>query len=380
MTTLPPAMDAAALRTARLARLDGYRVLLERHGLTIGMIGRSPLIRHLCGAHDGVLTISGNDAWLVATDATAGIDEAAALGVETFLTPAYDADEMIDPNHALAARVADELRRHLPGVPIGAELAHLPAAALGVRAGEAIDIGPQLDAERTHKDDAELAAIRRAVAVVDRALDAAATVARAGVTESELHEEIARSLARDVGDDFALASNIASGGRTTESDPHATGRVIGPGDVVLLDLYPVVEGYVADLTRTWIIGDATPVLRRRHAALIAALEVGSSAAIPGIVGSAVDGVIRASLAASEGHLAQSMRHHGGHGLGLFAWERPWIGARSRDRLEHRAVICIEPGLYEAGVGGMRLEGQFLVGDSRPERLDRFTDDLLELPA
>jgi Xaa-Pro aminopeptidase len=75
-----------------------------------------------------------------------------------------------------------------------------------------------------------------------------------------------------------------------------------------------------------------------------------------------------------------MHHHAGHGIGVFAWERPWLGAGSRDPIGAGTVVCIEPGVYEQGVGGLRLEGEFLLTDGDVERLDRFSDALLELPA
>jgi Xaa-Pro aminopeptidase len=374
---LPPPPDADALHAARLNRLDGVRDLLARYGLTVGLIGRRQLIRHLAGARvtSGVLAVSNDDAWLGVPAGSADLTAAAMLGIETIETPVYDADCFVEPTADLALRVADELTRHLPGLPIGAELAHLPAAVLGDRAPAAIDIGPLLDADRAHKDPVEVAAIRRAVAAVDRALAAAAGTAAVGATERDLERAIVDSLQADVGDDFELASNIASGERTAADDPHATDRALRPGDLVLLDLYPVIEGVVADLTRTLLIGEASPLLRARHRALVAALEAGIVACRPGVVGSDVDGAIRAALTAEVGDLAGSMHHHAGHGIGVFAWERPWIGRRSADRIEHGAVVCIEPGLYEPGVGGMRLEGQFSLTNDGLERLDAFPDDL-----
>jgi Xaa-Pro aminopeptidase len=215
---------------------------------------------------------------------------------------------------------------------------------------------------------------------VERALAAGAAIARPGATERDLAHVIAESIYNDVGDDAHLAANIASGDRTALHDPHASDRVMQGGDLVLLDLYPVVEGYVADLTRTWVLGDASATVRERHAALAGALAAGASALVDGSTGADIDRAVRNVLADRLGSVAGSMRHHTGHGIGILAWERPWLGAGSADQIGPGTVVCIEPGVYEPGVGGLRLEGEFLVTDLGVERLDRFPDELLELPA
>jgi Xaa-Pro aminopeptidase len=216
--------------------------------------------------------------------------------------------------------------------------------------------------------------------VVERAFAAAADVARPGATERDLLNAVSESLYRDAGDDAQFAANIATGERTALDDPHATDRVIEARDLVLLDLYPVVEGHVADLTRTWVIGEASPAARERHRAIATALAAGASALERARTGADIDRAVRDSLAQGAGSLAGWMHHHTGHGIGVFGWERPWLGARSDDPVGQDTVVCIEPGLYEPGVGGIRLEGEFLLRDDGVERLDHFPDALLELPA
>ena len=71
-----------------------------------------------------------------------------------------------------------------------------------------------------------------------------------------------------------------------------------------------------------------------------------------------------------------MGHHSGHGIGLLAWEEPWIGPDAPGTLAEGMTIAIEPGLYLPGWGGMRLEGNYLVTASGFERLDRFPSALV----
>ena len=64
-----------------------------------------------------------------------------------------------------------------------------------------------------------------------------------------------------------------------------------------------------------------------------------------------------------------MIHHSGHGVGLLAWEDPWIGPSAHGSLAEGMTIAIEPGLYVPGWGGMRLEGNYLITATGFDRLD-----------
>jgi Xaa-Pro aminopeptidase len=379
---LPPAPRADAMVDARRLRLERFRDRLRNQGLATGIVARPAVIRYLSGVRvdAGALVVAAEDAWLAAPEASIGSGEAEAAGIRMVSARGYDRDAFVDPAGSVAAAASGELSRRPPTGAVGAELAYLPAAITGALLDRPRDIGPLLDDDRRHKDDLEVACLRRAVAVVENALAAAAEVARPGATERDLLDAVSESLYRDVGDDAHLAANIATGERTALDDPHAAERLIEAGDLVLLDLYPVVEGHVADLTRTWIVGAVSPLFRERHKAIATALAAGASSLERARTGADVDRAVRDSLARSSGSLAGSMRHHSGHGIGVLGWERPWLGARSDDPIGPGAVVCIEPGLYEPGVGGIRLEGEFLLRDDGVERLDRFPDTLLELPA
>jgi Xaa-Pro aminopeptidase len=382
LVDVPPPPDAPSMTDARRARLERFRDLLRDQGIATGIVARPPLIRHLSGARvdAGVLVVTPDDAWLTALDGTIGLEAVETLGIRVVSVRGYDSDAFVDPVASLASAAAEELgRRSQPG-PVGAEVAHLPAAVVASLDKHPEDIGPLLDRDRRHKDQLELVGLRRAVAVVERALGAAATVARPGATERDLLRAASVSIFRDVGEDAQLAANIATAERTALEDPHAIDRVMQSGDAVLLDLYPVVEGHVADLTRTWVVGEASSATRQRHEALAAALAAGRSALEEARTGADIDRAVRDALSDRLGALSGSMGHHAGHGIGIFGWERPWLGAGSVDPIGPGTVVCIEPGVYEPSVGGMRLEGEYLLTDSGVERLDAFPDELLELPA
>jgi Xaa-Pro aminopeptidase len=261
-----------------------------------------------------------------------------------------------DLARALAARpIARRPRRALPvDRPVAGPL----AGALRHRGW--IDVGGQLEEARQVKDAVEVAIISRNVAVLDRALRALGRLIRAGRSERDLWSELDRLLRAHGTEGLELTGNLASGPRTLEDDPQAGVRRLALGDLILIDAYPRMAGYYADLTRTWVCGRPDPDLERAYVAVARALETVAAAVRPGVGGRELDRVARHALA-QEGY-PDAYRHHTGHGFGVKQQERPWLAPESTDVLEPSMVIAVEPACYLRGVGGVRLEQDFLVTD------------------
>ncbi len=307
--------------------------------------------------------------WLVAPEGT-DISSAIECGIEVECYRAYDPTTFVDPQSEAVA-VMSRLIHRLPWRSVVGVETQLLAVELGDALGlvERADLAEAIAAWRVRRDPTEIAAVRAAVNVVDRALESAAALVRPGITERELFEAATEALRAEVHGSLKIGGNLASGGRTCLDGPLPTDRRLGRGDLVLLDLYPEVDGYVADLCRTWVVGEPSLTQRIRHEAVEKALQAAKAIMRPGVIGKDIDAVLRASMCEIVGPLGSSMSHHGGHGVGLFAWERPWIGSASQDRLTEGSIIAIEPGIYEPGWGGIRIESNFLVTDVGVEQLD-----------
>jgi Xaa-Pro aminopeptidase len=197
--------------------------------------------------------------------------------------------------------------------------------------------------------------------------------------EHELFAALHGSLLAELEEPLLLAGNLASGLRTALADPRATARRIEAGDLVLVDLYPVLDGYAVDFTRTFVVGEPTRLQQERHAVLIRALGAAETLLRPGIEVRRIDAAIREVLADAGGY-DRTMQHHAGHGIGLLAWEVPWIGPGTEGCLQSGDAIAIEPGLYLPEWGGMRVEGNYLVTDAGVERLDAFPRALIPVSA
>lgn len=222
---------------------------------------------------------------------------------------------------------------------------------------------------RARKDPDEINLIRANVAMLDAGLGAACREVQAGSTEAEIWAALVASLIRSAGDDVVPRGNLGSGPRSLADDPRASHRRLEEGDVVLLDAYPSIRGYGADLTRTWVCGQPNADLIRAHAAVLQALEGASGALRPGVTGHEFDAWMRKAL--QEIAEGATYGHHTGHGFGVRQWERPWLTPTSTDVLEAGMVVAVEPAWYLPGLGGVRLEQDFVISEEGAEPLSRF---------
>ncbi len=263
--------------------------------------------------------------------------------------------------NAIAALKEAIVDAGLTHAPVGVALASMPAAyALALaRVAHLHDARDVLFRATMVKDAAAQQAIRTRVAMLDRAFTAAARAIRAGVNELHVYTVIYAELAQALGAPPALECVFGSGPHTLHNEPQPTSRVIEPGDLLLIDLFPSLGGYVADYTRCFVAGVATDAQRAQHAALARALAAAEHMLRPGVTAADIDRAVRRSIEES-GYGAWCYTHHTGHGFGLLAPEPPWIIPADPTPLEPGMVIAVEPGIYHPIHGGMRLEGNYII--------------------
>lgn len=168
---------------------------------------------------------------------------------------------------------------------------------------------------------------------------------------------------------------IVAGGRQS-ANPHGEGR--GPlraHEPIVLDIFPrhLQHGYWGDLTRTVVKGTPPPALRAQYEAVKAAQAAALAVIRAGVSGRRVHAAAADCLARrgyKTGLLngrAQGFIHSTGHGLGLAVHEAPSLGLRP-GRLRAGNVVTVEPGLYYADRGGVRIEDTVEVTASGYRRL------------
>jgi Xaa-Pro aminopeptidase len=229
---------------------------------------------------------------------------------------------------------------------------------------------------RAIKDDAELDAIRRAGEITSQAFEAFAEERFIGRTERELAWRM-EQLQREIGGE-AMSFPVVVASGPNGAKPHTTAgeRKLEAGETVIVDTGCIVDGYCSDCTRTFATGSLPVQLKRAYEVCLDAQLVGLAATRPGASGSGVDAAARDRIEAAG--FGEEFGHGLGHGVGLLVHEAPRLAKESRDTLQERNVVTVEPGIYLPGRGGIRIEDLVVVRDGEPEVLTSFTKDLISV--
>ena len=230
---------------------------------------------------------------------------------------------------------------------------------------------------RMIKDAAEIDALRKAGAAIDRVHARVPEFLVPGRTEADVAADIARAIVDEGHSEVAF---IIVGSGPNGADPHheCSDRELAVGDVVVVDIGgPYEPGYNSDSTRTYSIGDPEPEVAQQYSVLQRAQRAAVDAVRPGITAEQVDAVARDVLAA-EG-LADVFVHRTGHGIGLSVHEEPYIVAGNALPLEAGMAFSVEPGIYFQGRWGARIEDIVVVTPDGAEAVNNRPHELVVVP-
>ena len=137
------------------------------------------------------------------------------------------------------------------------------------------------------------------------------------------------------------------------------------------------QGYCSDITRTFVIGKASPEFRKIFDIVLSAQETAEATAKAGMTGAEIDYLARQVIDASG--YENEFGHSLGHGIGIAVHELPGVGPNSINRIENGMVFSIEPGIYIEGWGGVRIEDLVLMENDCPRVLTKaHKRDLVEI--
>lgn len=262
---------------------------------------------------------------------------------------------------------------------LGFEGRHLPYdqwrrvadALLGVDVVPTFDL---VEALRARKDSAEVAAIRRAVDITDRAYGDLLTWIAPGMAEYEVAARCEYFQRSQGADRKETRTAVGSGPRSSQPHCIAADRVLVQNEPVLFDLGCVVDGYTSDLTRTIFLGEPPEEFRAIHTLVGEALSLAIKAIRPGLLGKEVHAVAHEYLA-QHGY-GDKFPHALGHSLGLNIHERPAFAEWEDRVIDAGNVITVEPGIYLPGKYGVRTEDLILVTESGSEVLNHTLYELM----
>jgi len=342
-------LDAALLSSPfTLTWLTGYAAPIET--------GPSPFEGGpaLAWWQDGEVT-------LLVSDAEEAAARATGVGVRTYI--AYTIDRPLAGPDNQAAALRELLSETGRGKgKVGVELDFMPAslaatfhAALPTKEPARLD--GAFDIVRAVKAPEELAKIRAALEICDLGQRELQARMATGVTELDLWGFAKAAMESAAGGRLPVLTDLVAGTRTADIGGLPGRYALEPGDPLIFDVVPRLDGYWGDNAATFFLGDPSPEMAKAYSVARDTLRRVVDRVRPGLVASELDGEMRASIR-DQGYPVYP--HHSGHGIGAAYHEEPRIVPYNDMALEAGMVIALEPGIYLSGVGGVRLEDVVLV--------------------
>ncbi|GHE82277.1 dipeptidase [Amycolatopsis deserti] len=378
MSSRSPETPALAPETLR-ARLERARAATADAGTDALLIAPGSDLRYLIGEAGGsferlttlVVPAEGTPALVVPKLEAPGY---AAVPTEELGVEVVTWVDGEDPYRMVADRLGKPGR---VAVSDGLIALHVLAFRAALGSAEQTLAGPVIRELRMRKDAAEIDALRRAGAAIDRVHARVAEWLRPGRTEAEVGADIAAAIVEEghLHADFVIVGSGPNG-----ASPHhdVSGRVIERGDVVVVDIGgPLPEGYNSDSTRTYAIGEPRDAdVAETYAVLQRAQRAAVEAVRPGVTAQSVDAAARRIIA--DAGYGEFFIHRTGHGIGLDVHEEPYIVEGNDLALEPGMAFSVEPGIYQPGRWGARIEDIVVVTADGVEALNHRPHELVVL--
>jgi len=228
---------------------------------------------------------------------------------------------------------------------------------------------------RIVKDADELELLQRAVDIASEAFEQTLPLVKPGAVERDLALEIEFRMKQAGAEDLAFDLIVASGARSSLPHGRASDRRLGEREFVVFDIGARFRGYHSDMTRTVFMGRPEKRARDLYHAVLGAQQAAVDAIKPGVTAGRIDAAARSFI--DEAVWPGRFGHGTGHGVGLQVHEAPRVGPGSEQPLKPGMVLTVEPGIYEPGEGGVRIEDIVVVTETghrvmTPTPKDRWT--------
>jgi Xaa-Pro aminopeptidase len=239
-----------------------------------------------------------------------------------------------------------------------------------------IVVAPALIEElRMRKDPIELAALERACGITVAAFAALAAEISVGATELSLARRLEQLFGELGAEDRAFETIVGSGPNSAIPHHEPGQRALQPGDLVVIDAGAKVDGYHADMTRTFVVGAPPEAWQSDvHALVSRAQEKATAGYVRGAEAQAIDSLARTVI--EDGGMGEQFTHGLGHGVGLQIHEAPMLSGSATGSIDATMAITVEPGIYLPGRGGVRIEDTLVVTDAGPRILTEASRDLV----
>ncbi|NWF77587.1 MAG: aminopeptidase P family protein [Chloroflexi bacterium] len=226
---------------------------------------------------------------------------------------------------------------------------------------------------RSIKEPEELEFILRAAQITTSAFEQVKEMIHPGMTEKEAAWEIEKFLRQTGSEGMPFEIIVASGANSALPHARPTEKLISSGEPVLIDMGARISGYSSDFSRTLFWGKADKIFREIYNIVINAQAAAIQRIESGMNASEADRLARSVI--EQAGYGDTFGHGLGHGVGLATHESPTLNPSSSDSLADGMVFTIEPGIYLAGQGGVRIEDMVVLEKGKAKVLTKTKKDL-----
>ncbi|AEE95962.1 M24 family metallopeptidase [Mahella australiensis] len=355
-----------------MSRMDKLRITMSQNGIDGCLLAKPPNVTYISGfTNNDAYAVITNDKQFLLTDfryieqAQHQAQEFEVILVNSGKLMSMLSDMIYDNNiHALwfedsyiTCAFYNKLSAELDGI-------------------EMIPMGDTMERLRAVKDEDEVSFIKQAAAIADKAFDAVLEYIKPGITEKQLAARL-EYIIRDKGcEGVSFPSIVASGHHSSMPHAQPSDKPFEVGEFITLDFGGIYNGYCSDMTRTVVLGRASPEQRRIYDTVLEAQQTALEGIKAGMVCKDADALAR-NLIAAKGY-GEYFGHSLGHGVGLEIHELPTLSPGADDMLQVNSVVTVEPGIYIPGMGGVRIEDLITVRDGYIDDFTSSTKKLIEI--
>ena len=232
-----------------------------------------------------------------------------------------------------------------------------------------VDLGTLLRSLRRNKAADEIALLKHCMQAGAAGQARAREVIREGISELELYLEVQQAALKAAGRPGVVYGDFRAATLTKPKQGGLpTDYCLQKGDLFVLDYSVMLGGYRSDFTNTLAVSEPSAAQQELFGICQAAMAAGEKTLKAGVAAAEVYRAVKQPFIDAD--KSDAFTHHAGHGLGLGHPEAPILVPESTDALEVGDVITLEPGGYIEGVGGMRIEHNYLITAEGYERLSQ----------
>lgn len=223
-----------------------------------------------------------------------------------------------------------------------------------------VDVQPFINQQRMKKSTSQVTFVKNAVEIIEKVLTEGIKKVEIGMSELELTAELEYLMRKFGADGPSFSTIVLSGDKSAL--PHGTpgNRTFQKGDFLLIDFGVIKDGYCSDITRTFVIGEASDKQKEIYDIVLQANNAGINAIKSGVPVKIFD--IEARNVINEKGYGEYFNNRVGHGLGIEIHEEPSIHENNDQIAEAGLLFTIEPGIYIPGFGGVRIEDDVYLND------------------